>query len=160
MPAIPENFLLGGYGFNPAHAGAAGTSDVNLVGAINGLAYDITQVTGSAPATITSPLSAAHTTITSPLGTTVPATSVGAALGAYATPATPTDSENTADRTRLNELRTDVIELRNYVTALQAEMNLSRSREDALRTEVVALRTAQSSRAGITRRITPQASYS
>jgi hypothetical protein len=130
MPAIPEQLLQGGIGLNESHT-PDGTSLLDL---LNGIVYDASQLKGSAPATITSPL-----------GTAVPAHGIGSALGAYATPAAPTDVEFAADRTRMNELRTAVISLNDYMTAV--------------RTEIVALRATQTTRAGLTLHWSAQSSY-
>jgi hypothetical protein len=161
MPAIPENFLLGGYGFNPAHAGAAGASDVDLVGALNGLAYDVNRLKGTAPSTITSPAGTTVPTVTSPAGTTVPTidAALNSALSAYGDPAAPTGPENTADRNTINALRAEVVQVRNYLEALRLEVVQLRSYAEALRTEVVALRAAATTRAGYTLRTTVSSDY-
>lgn len=155
MPAIPAHFLLGGSGINESHT----PDGISLLDVLNGLAYDVSAVKGSAPSAITAPAGTAVPTITSPLAVAVPAHGVGALLAAYAVPATPTDVENAADRTRMNELRVAVIDHTNYLTAIQTEVALLRSYTAAFVTEVVALRAAQTARAGLTLHFSPQAAY-
>lgn len=180
MPAIPLELLLGGVGTNESHT----TEGTSMLDILNGLAYDLSQVKGSAPATITSPAGTAVPAITSPAGTvlptvtaplevTVPAHGLGSALGAYADANTPSGVENAADRTRLDELRTNAIsnrnymaatqtevaQLRTYMAAIQAEIGVARDYLTALRTEVVALRATQTTRAGLTLHWSAQSTY-
>jgi len=155
MVAIPQNFGTGGAGLNQGH----GSPDVKTL--LNGLAYDVNRLKGSAPSTITSPAGTTVPTITSPAETTVPTLDAALAspLAAYATPATPTDTENAADRTTINALRTEVVQLRNYAEAMRAEIVQLRSYAEALRVEVVALRAVQTTRAGYTLRTTVSSDY-
>jgi len=155
MVAIPAQFLLGGIGVNESHT----PDGISLLDILNGLAYDVSAVKGSAPSAITSPAGTAVPTITSPLAVAVPAHGIGALLGAYVDAAAPTGPENTADRTRLNELRVAVIDANAYLAAIQTEVALLRSYTSAFVTEVVALRAAQTARAGLTLHWSAQAAY-
>ena len=155
MVAIPQNFGTGGAGLNQGH----GTPDVKAL--LNGLAYDVNRLKGSAPSAITSPAGTAVPTITSPAGTTVPAIDAALAspLSAYADAAAPTNTENAADRTTINALRTEVVQARQYLEALRTEVVQLRSYAEALRAEVVALRAVQTTRAGYTLRTTVSSDY-
>ena len=144
MVAIPQNFGTGGAGLSQGH----GSPDVKTL--LNGLAYDVNRLKGTAPSTITSPA-----------GTTVPTIDAALAspLSAYADAAAPTNTENAADRTTINALRTEVVQARQYLEALRTEVVQLRSYAEALRTEVVALRAAATTRAGYTLRTTVSSDY-
>jgi len=155
MVAIPQNFGTGGAGLSQGH----GSPDVKTL--LNGLAYDVNRLKGTAPSTITSPAGVAVPTVTSPAGTTVPTidAALNSALAAYGDPAAPTGPENTADRNTINALRAEVVQARNYLEALRLEVVQLRSYAEALRTEVVALRAAATTRAGYTLRTTVSTDY-
>lgn len=155
MVAIPQNFGTGGAGLSQGH----GSPDVKTL--LNGLAYDVNRLKGTAPSTITSPAGVAVPTVTSPAGTTVPTidAALNSALSAYGDPAAPTGPENTADRNTINALRAEVVQARQYLEALRTEVVQLRSYAEALRTEVVALRAAATTRAGYTLRTTVSSDY-
>ena len=166
MTAIPNHFGDGGVGLTTA---TPPDGSLNLKAALNGLATDVAAMKGAAPSTITSPLSAA---MTGTVGSAV-TTTVGSALGAYASSASPSALENDADRTRMNELRadllamntlvsalrTDLLAMNELLTAARADIVTLTTRANSLRTEVVALRATQTTRSGVTLSVTPSADY-
>jgi hypothetical protein len=127
MTAIPSDLGDGG-----AHL--SGSKVDSLKSLLNKLVAFATALKGTAPATITSPL-----------GSVVPALTASSNLAAYATSASPTGSENDADRAQMNAMRADLVELRGQVVAL--------------RTEVIALRANDTARAGVTAGVTVSADY-
>lgn len=174
MTAIPNHFGDGGVGLTTA---TTPDGSLNLKAVLNGLATDVAAMKGAAPSTITSPLSAAMTgTVGSAVTTTAGSavtTTVGSALGAYASSASPSALENDADRTRMNELRadllamntlvsalrTDLLAMNELLTAARADIVTLTTRTNSLRTEVVALRATQTTRSGVTLSVTPSADY-
>ena len=166
MTAIPNHFGDGGVGLTTA---TTPDGSLNLKAVLNGLATDVAAMKGAAPSTITSPLSAA---MTGTVGSAV-TTTVGSALGAYASSASPSALENDADRTRMNELRadllamntlvsalrTDLLAMNELLTAARADIVTLTTRTNSLRTEVVALRATQTTRSGVTLSVTPSADY-
>ena len=148
MAQVPSNIGDGGTHLNGEETGS-------LKSLLNGLATFMASLRGAAPSAVTSPLGTAVPAITSPLGTAVPALTASSNLSAYVDAAAPTGSENSADRTQMNAMRADLVEMRGYVVALVAENTQMRSYMTASRTEITALRATQTTRAGLTPSVTP-----